>query len=167
MSCRYAPVPDISLGYLLQRCVKVKGCLVWNLRVHMDRPVATIERVQWQMRRVVWTLATECDVHPGYYAVPRCGNPHCLHPDHLVLRRRNEDQIGLKRSTVQRHHMALSMRKNSVIPQEVVAEIKACTGKLKHISAAYDISLSHAGRIRNGEARRDYLGSFAQMVGVL
>lgn len=156
--------PDIGLDYLLERTQKVKGCWLWTLRVHFDRPVATIGRVQFQMRRVVWSLVHECDLLPGYHAVPACGNAHCLHPNHLEERRRNEEHLGAHRSTLTRHRMSTARLAHTTLSMQDVEEIKTGRGLMKHVAAVYGVSPSHAYRIRQGTARRDYLDPFSQIV---
>ena len=160
--------PDIGLDFLHARCTDSDGCLLWRQRMQSG-PVANIGGRAWKMRHVVYRL-----VHPrgpgrSHLPMPTvCGNDRCLHPDHLLLVKRNAAVAGTRRPLTHRRAIALTKRERSgKLTAEQATEIRASADTLTALAARYGINVSLVHRIKAGTSWRDYASPFALLVEAL
>lgn len=85
----------------------------------------------------------------GWLVLHRCGNAGCLNPSHLYLG-------DAKQNAADQHLHGTTRRgprgtRNKLTPTQV-QEIRAASGTLREIAAAYGVCGKHVSRIRNGHA---------------
>lgn len=158
------PLPDIGLDFLHERCTECDGCLLWKGKMK-DGPCSRIAGQDWKMRRLIWQLIHKQTLTPGWVIAPSCDHERCLHPEHLVRRPTGYYLVGIKRTAAHRSKCAAAKRSASDLSLEAVDDIRTSTEVLRVVAARHGISIGWAGRIRNGEAWRDYTGPFAQLLG--
>ena len=161
---RSVPVPDIGLDYLLQRTeLAAEGeCLEWQLRaVHGRYPTASIEGKRWYIRRLLWRITRGRSAPSCFDVCVSCGNPLCVHPDHLALRRPPQRTGGVPKSLEHRVKTALAMRARSSLTEEDVREIRASESSNAELDTRFGRFVGYALRVRTGRLRRDLSSPFA------
>lgn len=87
-----------TLRMLLSRCEEYGDCMLWTgagrdrtPRVHVDGRTLSLRRYVYAMHRGV---AVE-SLPAGLMCVPKCGDPACIAPEHLVMRTKQRHQREL------------------------------------------------------------------------
>jgi len=154
--------PEFGLADLLARCEAVEHCLEWRRRAIEGRyPVTRIRGRHWYVRRLVWMLTRERAPKRGLDVCAGCGNPLCVHPDHLEMRVPASRTRGEPKSERHRRMTALAMRKRSTLTEDDVRAIRESEASNAEIDAQYGLFEGHALRIRTGRLWRDYSSPFA------
>lgn len=96
-----------------------------------------------------------------FVATYSCGNPSCVHPDHVVVQRRKSVQQR-SASVVRTDHMlaytrAMRARENhAVLDADKAAQIRLDPRAQKAIAADYGVSQATVSSIKRGRTWRDY-----------
>lgn len=139
----------------------VEGCQVWIGYVDA-RPTLQIRRNGKRhgisVRRIQYCRTGRKDPG-GRYVLPTCGNPLCIHPDHLQsisqaehLRRNAQPNEALRAAKITAHRRAVSK-----INPEAVAAIRASGASLTVVAAEHGVTPSLASKIRRHEIWTDAL----------
>lgn len=154
---------NVTLADILQRTEEVGDCMEWT--GHCNRGKHPHWRLNGNLHpagRVVWTLAHEREPSRRMLIGTRCGNPRCIHPDHLIARSRSKANLAAgARDITYRVRQASLKRKNSRLTIEIVREIRASTEPANVFDARYGLSPGYAWRIRTNKAWREYGTPFA------
>lgn len=155
------PVPDIGLSDLLARTVEEGECLIWQgFALHGQFPQWRLFNICWPVRRLLWVM-TRGPVLPRHQIGVTCGNPLCVHPDHLQSRTRSRAQKGKVLSVDRRARIAMARRAKSQLTMEMVREIRASTEPCTVLDKQYGLAKGYASRIRCGDVWADTSNPFA------
>lgn len=107
----------------------------------------------------------------GKLVTHKCGNPLCVHPDHIIAITRKKLQQRIAKE--QRHQLnplrlkkiSDRARQNAKITLEQANEIRDAEGTQRDIAKRYGISQSTVSVIKRGVTWRDYTNPFTQLIG--
>ena len=158
-------IDDITLDWIYARVKEQDGCLIWvGACAGGDKlPRARIGGVAYVMRRVVWQLVHEKAVPKNRRVTMSCGNPKCIHPDHVKAVPINSGMLGVKKTRKHRANLAQSRRKNSAWSADVIRSIRNSDAPAKELAAQHSMHLSYVYYIRNNKARRDFSNPYLQL----
>lgn len=160
-------VENITLDWIHARVIDQDGCMVWNGACGKQGtiPQARIGGVAMTMRRVIWQLTHEREIQSDRRISPACGNPKCLHPDHLKARPVNAVFRGKKKTLVHRANIAKGKRASSRWDDETIRRVAASVGPLDQVAQELGMDRSYVSLIRRNKARIDFTNPYAQLMG--
>jgi hypothetical protein len=144
-----------------------EGCWIWQNYTDGSQPQGRYLGRCVKVRRIVWQEHNGAEVPPKSTTVCRLGKAACVTPEHAVVVSRSDRQRGRVQPPTWRAAIADARQRNAKISAEDVAAIRESTETLLVLGARYGISDTHVGRIRNGQAWRDYASPFAGMFSAL
>jgi len=158
-------IDEITLDWVFARVVEQDGCLVWKDKCAKTTagPNARIGGTLMSMRRVIWVLSRERAIPKKRRTVTSCGNPKCVHPDHLQALLNNETRRGIKPSINHRARIAQAKRANSTWTDEQIREVAESVGSVRQVAAQYGMSSAYVSNIRRNKSRVDFTNPYLQL----
>lgn len=153
---------NLRLSDLKARVDEVGDCWLWRgAKGHGKDPRWSIGGKVFQARRVVFELAHE--IAPGKRQVGvNCGNPVCVHPDHIVARTRSQAALNGTKSAAGIANMAAAARaRKNKLSMEAAREIRASDEKSAELALKFGVSREMVCSIRRGQSWVESLGVFA------
>lgn len=150
-----------SLQDLHARVREEDGCLIWTGdKKDGTRPIIWIDGKSKPARRVLYEIVRG-PIRGQKRIGVRCGNPLCLHPDHLIARDRPSELRGTTRDAAFKAKIATTKRANSRFTPELVAQIRA--SDLNNCALGRELGINHQtiAKIRRGEIWKSYSSPFA------
>lgn len=155
---------SVLIERIRERMIEEGDCWIWQGRTsdsglprmnYGGRRDAMVRRLIAEERR---------PIPKGWVASPRCGNPMCVNPEHvIVVTIKQARERAAKRGAYQNQRRVMlaaeTNRARSHITEEMVAQIKAAPSS-PAASRLTGVSVGHAWSIRAGHARRDYRNPF-------
>jgi len=158
-------IEGITLDWLYERVKEQDGCLLWVGSVSKsNQPKVQIGGKSMYMRRVMWQWKFKMEVPNKRRISPKCGNPTCVNPDHLVAMPINQINKGKPHSLMRRAAVAEAQRARSRFTDEVIAQVRESNDSLKSIADQAGMCYSYVCRIRNGTSRKDFSNPYLQLV---
>lgn len=159
-------ISEITLDWVYARVVEQDGCLIWKDKCAKTTagPNARIGGKLMSMRRVIWVLSREKQILKKRRVVTSCGNPKCLHPDHLQALFNNEIRRGIKPSINHRARVAQAMRAKSAWSDDQIREVAQSVGSVRAVAAQYGMSKAYVSNIRRNKARVDFTNPYLQLL---
>ena len=120
-------LPEITLEWLEARVrADDDGCWIWTgYTTKHGQPQARLNYQLILVRRVVWEMTHDKELKSTMWVAAKCNKPGCCHPDCMVARTRSQALKGRGMTLLHRAAIATAKRRNSDIPDEVVAEVRA------------------------------------------
>ena len=149
----------------MARTVEEGDCALWQGYIGNTVPQVSHAGKVVPVRRLMLEMQGR-ELRPGEYAVPRCKNPECVHPDHILVRNpaqhskamlavpRNEQLKAARLAEYKRKHAAK-------ITIEIAREIRASAEAGHVLGARFGIDKSQVARIRKGTSWREFSSPFA------
>ena len=159
-------IDGITLDWIYARVKEQDGCLIWaGACAGGDKlPNARIGGVNYVMRRVVWQLTHEKAVPKNRRVTMSCGNPKCIHPDHVKAISVNAGMLGVKKTHKHRANIAHSRRKKSAWSTADICSIRNSNAPAKELSQLHGMEISYVYYIKNNQARQDFTNPYLQLV---
>jgi len=153
---------------LRARCDEDGDCWIWRAdraTEHGRRyPQLRIDRRTLNARRHIYE-AFKGPLTPKLRAVPNCGNPYCVNPDHCKpmteqQKAKKYAKAGSYSGAKKAAKIAAYKRLTSKLSMEIAQEIIARPEPAYVLAKVYGVDKSMVSRIRRGEAWRDYSSPF-------
>lgn len=156
---------EISLEWLHARVVERDGCFDWQGYGGRDGvgPQARIGGRCVSVRRALWETVHGERAPRSMLAGVSCGNPDCVHPDHVVMRPRRALLEGIRRPVLQRAKTAAVKRAESRWSQDVIDEIRGGDELARVVAARHGMHPSYVHYIRSGKSRKDFANPYLQL----
>lgn len=157
------PLDAISIDWLHARVKENEdGCLIWQGYMTANgQPQAGASGGRGYVRRWLWSLVHTKPLTKDMWVAVSCKTPGCVHPDHIVARPRAVAMRGIVRGPAERHRIAAARRRQSVVTDEMVAEIRNSSEAPKEIAKRLGVGTGYVSQIRTGRIRKQYGGHFA------
>jgi hypothetical protein len=152
---------EITLDWLYARVVERDGCLIWIKHIGDGGPQANIDYKCRSVRREIWSLVHDRKIPSNQRIGVSCGNPACVHPDHLIARKPAATLAGRPISVTHRRHIAEARRAESKFSDDVIHEIRMSDMPAPQAAEHYGMDQSYVHYIRKNENRIDYRSPFA------
>lgn len=157
---RGVDLSTVSLDRVLGRARDVDGCLEWTGALGNGQfPQIRVCGKLFPVRRVVWALVHR-PIGPKTWVGNTCGNPLCVHPDHLVARSRSAAFKGKRKSLLQKAKIAETKRRRSPITIEIVREIRSSTERNIDLAKRFGISQGYISHLRRASVWQEYVTPF-------
>ena len=107
----------------------------------------------------------------GKLATYRCGNPLCVHPDHLMVitRKKLQQRIAKEQShqmnPLRRKKISDRARIHAKLTLEQAQAIRDAEGTQREIAKLFGITQATVSVIKRGVTWRDYTNPFTQLIG--
>jgi hypothetical protein len=152
---------------ILARCVEVGQCLEWTGALNACGAMYISEKnKKLLVRRVMWE-DKHGPVPAGKMVSCSCRNPKCvLHLQAITVSQRNKRiaEAGWWSTPAFAAKVSHGRRKNSKLPDEGVAQLRAHVGNVAEKAEELGISESYAHMLRRGEFRKDFSNPFGAML---
>lgn len=153
----------MKLSEIKARCVEIGDCWQWatGKSLHFRRyPTVVIDGKVVLARRVAYALL-KGPIPKGYSILPSCGNEFCVNPAHqAALTESQKGKVAAERGAfsyaVRAAKIAEARRKQMKLTIEQAREIRASEEAEPVLAARYGINKSLVGRIRRGQAWKEY-----------
>ena len=155
------------------KVVEVGDCWEWQGAMQTTSPVPTMN-FEGKVKPVRRHLAEAMGLPvQGKLATYRCGNPLCVHPDHLMVITRKKLQQRIAKEF--KHHtnplrlkkLSDKARARSKLNMELAQAIRDAEGTQRDIAARFGITQATVSVIKRGVTWRDYTNPFTQLLGGL
>jgi len=154
---------------ILSRAVEVGECMEWQGYLANGTPAVCHEGRVVMVRRLLLSFRG-VEVPQGSYAAPRCGNPLCVHPDHIAIRSQKQHAIVMAKGID--YNAPERIRKLTDSARELRAKLdieKAREIRMSHepssvLADRYSVNKSLINRIKRGDAWRDIRNPFAGLM---
>lgn len=162
---------------LLQRIknkiVEVGDCWEWQGAMQATSPVPTMNfngKVKPVRRHIAEAMNLKVE---GKLATYRCGNPLCVHPDHIAVITRKKLQQRIAKEF--KHHtnplrlkkLSDKARARGKLTAELAQSIRDAEGTQRQIAAQFGVTQATVSVIKRGVTWRDYTNPFTQLLGGL
>lgn len=157
-------IEDITLDWLMARVREDEyGCWVWvgATKKDSDLAVARIGDNMRPVRLVLLEIIREKQLQKGSESGCTCGNNRCVHPEHIVSKRINQNLKGRTLSITHKVSIAETKRSVSSISQDTVRQLRYDDASPKEWAEKLGIHESYVNQIRSNKVRRDYSSPFA------
>lgn len=154
-----------TIETMLARTTEEGECRLWNGYIGNGVPQVSHKGKVVAVRRLMLDLQGR-ELKPGEHAVPRCKNPECVHPDHILVRNASQHSKAMlavpRNEPLRAARCAEHKRKNGAkINMEIAREIRASDEAGHVLGARFGIDKSMVARIRNGDSWREFSSPFA------
>jgi hypothetical protein len=155
------------------KVIEVGDCWEWQGAMQSRSPVPTMN-FEGKVKPVRRHLAEAMDLPvQGKLATYKCGNPLCVHPDHLMVITRKKLQQRIAKE-FKHHSNPLRLKKlsdraraHSKLTVELAQAIRDAEGKQRDIAAQFGVTQATVSVIKRGVTWRDYTNPFTQLLGGL
>lgn len=156
-------LPEITLEWLEARVrADEDGCWIWTgYTTKHGQPQARLNYQLVLVRRVVWEMTHDKELKSTMWVAAKCNKPGCCHPDCMVARTRSQALKGRGMTLLHRAAIATAKRRNSDIPDEVVAEVRASDEQARQMARRLGLTESYVSLVRRGKIRVDLRNPFA------
>ena len=156
-------LPEITLEWLEARVrADEDGCWIWTgYTTKHGQPQARLNYQLILVRRVVWEMTHDKELKSTMWVAAKCNKPGCCHPDCMVARTRSQALKGRGMTLLHRAAIATAKRRNSDIPDEVVAEVRASDEQARQMARRLGLTESYVSLVRRGKIRVDLRNPFA------
>ena len=156
-------LPEITLEWLEARVrADDDGCWIWTgYTTKHGQPQARLNYQLILVRRVVWEMTHDKELKSTLWVAAKCNKPGCCHPDCMVARTRSQALKGRGMTLLHRAAIATAKRRNSDIPDEVVAEVRASDEQARQMARRLGLTESYVSLVRRGKIRVDLRNPFA------
>ena len=156
-------LPEITLEWLEARVrADDDGCWIWTgYTTKHGQPQARLNYQLVLVRRVVWEMTHDKELKSTMWVAAKCNKPGCCHPDCMVARTRSQALKGRGMTLLHRAAIATAKRRNSDIPDEVVAEVRASDEQARQMARRLGLTESYVSLVRRGKIRVDLRNPFA------
>ena len=156
-------LPEITLEWLEARVrADEDGCWIWTgYTTKHGQPQARLNYQLVLVRRVVWEMTHDKELKSTMWVAAKCNKPGCCHPDCMVARTRSQALKGRGMTLLRRAAIATAKRRNSDIPDEVVAEVRASDEQARQMARRLGLTESYVSLVRRGKIRVDLRNPFA------
>jgi hypothetical protein len=155
-------LPEITLEWLEARVrADDDGCWIWTgYTTKHGQPQARLNYQLILVRRVVWEMTHDKELKSTMWVAAKCNKPGCCHPDCMVARTRSQALKGRGMTLLHRAAIATAKRRNSDIPDEVVAEVRASDEQARQMARRLGLTESYVSLVRRGKIRVDLRNPF-------
>jgi hypothetical protein len=155
-------LPEITLEWLEARVrADDDGCWIWTgYTTKHGQPQARLNYQLILVRRVVWEMKHDKELKSTMWVAAKCNKPGCCHPDCMVARTRSQALKGRGMTLLHRAAIATAKRRNSDIPDEVVAEVRASDEQARQMARRLGLTESYVSLVRRGKIRVDLRNPF-------
>lgn len=155
-------LPEITLEWLEARVrADDDGCWIWTgYTTKHGQPQARLNYQLILVRRVVWEMTHDKELKSTMWVAAKCNKPGCCHPDCMVARTRSQALKGRGMTLLHRAAIATAKRRNSDIPDEVVAEVRASDEQARQMARRLGLTASYVSLVRRGKIRVDLRNPF-------
>lgn len=155
-------LPEITLKWLEARVrADDDGCWIWTgYTTKHGQPQARLNYQLILVRRVVWEMKHDKELKSTMWVAAKCNKPGCCHPDCMVARTRSQALKGRGMTLLHRAAIATAKRRNSDIPDEVVAEVRASDEQARQMARRLGLTESYVSLVRRGKIRVDLRNPF-------
>jgi len=155
-------LPEITLEWLEARVrADDDGCWIWTgYTTKHGQPQARLNYQLILVRRVVWEMTHDKELKSTMWVAAKCNKPGCCHPDCMVARTRSQALKGRGMTLLHRAAIATAKRRNSDIPDEVVAEVRASDEQARQMACRLGLTESYVSLVRRGKIRVDLRNPF-------
>ena len=156
-------LPEITIEWLEARVrADDDGCWIWTgYTTKHGQPQARLNYQLVLVRRVVWEMTHDKELKSTMWVAAKCNKPGCCHPDCMVARTRSQALKGRGMTLLHRAAIATAKRRNSDIPDEVVAEVRASDEQARQMARRLGLTESYVSLVRRGKIRVDLRNPFA------
>lgn len=153
------------------KVIEVGDCWEWQGSLQSKSPTPTMNfnhRVKPVRRHLAEAMGLKLD---GKLATYRCGNPLCVHPDHIVVitRKRLQQRIAKEQmhqlNPLRRKQISDSARKHAKLTLEQANAIRDAEGTQREIAERFGVSQATVSVIKRNVTWRDYTNPFTQLFG--
>lgn len=154
---------------ILSRTQEVGECMEWQGYVQNGTPAVCHEGKVVMVRRLLLQFRG-IDLPKGSYAVPKCGNPLCVNPDHIQVRNQSQHAVAMAKninySAPERiRKLTDSARElRGKLDIEKAREIRMSDEPGPVLAERYQVNKSMINRIKRGDAWRDIRNPFAGLM---
>ena len=131
------------------------GCWVWAYAARRNMPRIWIADLRTCLNGGAALHWLQFGKKPpkGKLYIATCGNTLCMNPEHrrMGTQRTLQKMHSADQPQESRARMALTHRKRTGTPPEVIEAVRAATGTLAEIGAAHGMSQMRVWRIRTGQ----------------
>lgn len=162
-----------DLQRIRERCIEDGDCWIWQgmVRSHAPRIWSPELREYLPVRAVIVDQQQRRRPGAAYFG-SSCGNPLCVHPDHIVQRTPSQQQSHKSRMASSGASLAIRTRKTAASMQakagkltmEQAREIRASDATLRVLSQTYGVSIEVARRVRIGRSWKEAANPFAGLM---
>ena len=147
-----------TLEKVFARTEEYGNCLDWTGYCQNKVPHVQHEGVFMPVRKLVWIL-TGRKANENHFYSTKCGNPKCVHPNHITERSRKEHMKFMSKKV---DHNAMSRianlckaaEKRRILTDEQVAQVMIDPRSSSEIAADFNCSKTLICRIKRGNANR-------------
>lgn len=151
--------------------IEVGECWEWQGSLQSKSPTPTMNfknQVKPVRRHLAEAMELKLD---GKLVTYKCGNPLCVHPDHIIAITRKKLQQRIAKE--QAHHLnplrrkkiSDAARKNGKLTPELAQAIRDADGTQREIAKQFGITQATVSVIKRGVTWRDYTNPFTQLIG--
>lgn len=157
---------DVTLADLMRHVEDDDGCLVWTGHASSGRfPQWRVGGKVQPARRVVYQCC-KGKIKKGFFVGVNCGTDLCVHPDHVVARKRNANLKGVPLSLQHKISISVGRRAGRSITDDDVRTIRASDEDTASLALRFGISRQYVWSILRGDKRVDHASPWAGLLGM-
>jgi hypothetical protein len=160
-----------TLETILARTDEVGDCMEWQGIMHNGTPQIRIDRKLRTVRRVIREMQGK-PASPMMFLATSCGNPKCVHPDHIMDRTMNQHMRAMGKLIKHNHPVRIAKLQAAKaaerkIDAEGLALVLTDPRRAQDVADELSVSKSLVTRIRRGEAYRQVSASANPFAGLM
>ena len=151
--------------------IEVGDCWEWQGSLQSQSPTPTMN-YRNQVKPVRRHLAEAMELNlTGKVVTYKCGNPLCVHPDHIIAitRKKLQQRIAKEQShqmnPLRRKKISDRARVHAKLTMELAQAIRDAEGTQREIAKQFGITQATVSVIKRGVTWRDYTNPFTQLIG--
>jgi len=147
-----------TLETILARTDEVGNCMEWQGIMHNGTPQIRIDRKLLSVRRVIREMQGKPAADDVFLATS-CGNPKCVHPDHIMARTKTQHMQSMGKLVQHNHPVRIAkLQKSKAAERKIdasgLALVLTDPRRAQDVADELSVSKSLVTRIRRGECYR-------------
>ncbi len=160
-----------TLETILARTDEVGECLEWQGITHNGTPQIRIDRKLRTVRRVIRELQGK-PASPSVFLATSCGNPKCVHPDHIMARTKTQHMQAMGKLIQHNHPVRIAKLQKAKASERKLdatglALVLTDPRRAQDVADELSVSKSLVTRIRRGEAYRQVSAASNPFAGLM
>jgi hypothetical protein len=162
-----------TVASLLARAEEEGACLLWGGSMgYHDTPQVYVQGEGMVATRMLLSRLLGVSARGKLYYGTSCGNPRCIAPEHIVMRKPSEHRALMRKNSATPTARTKRRTSNTVdrrakplkLSMETAALIRADERPSKEVAAQFAIHPSMVWKIRTGKAWADHTNPFAGLL---
>ena len=160
-----------TLETILARTDEVGECLEWQGIMHNGTPQIRIDRKLLSVRRAIRELQGK-PASSSVFLATSCGNPKCVHPDHIMARTKTQHMQAMGKLIQHNHPVRIAKLQKAKASERKLdatglALVLTDPRRAQDVAEELNVSKSLVTRIRRGEAYRQVSAASNPFAGLM